>query len=174
MIKYSLLLVLLFVAECVFSFSCCVPKQWSGSSNSYDSEGNQIQKNYFYDSTKLLVRIDTIYLNGSFNQTTYSSYANLTTTGSEWVMNNLDNTCYQTGPDYWNGQCFGDIYGLPFQYSSPGKNVFSNPTNGITVVTDSYCRPTQITNKLANIQYNFFNLKSGVYQSAFVMPSVCK
>ncbi|KAM9980549.1 hypothetical protein ACTFIY_002871 [Dictyostelium cf. discoideum] len=175
MIKYSILLILFIGIQSILSsYNCCVPSQWQGSSLSYDDSGIEFTKNYYYDANKLLVRIDIIYSDGSFNQSTYSSYASLTQTGTEWVMNNLDGTCYQTGPDFWNSQCFGDKYGVPFSSSTNKINTFSNPSNGITVVTDLHCLPISITNKLANLQFKFFNTQAHVSdESVFSAPPAC-
>ncbi|KAK5576886.1 hypothetical protein RB653_001823 [Dictyostelium firmibasis] len=175
MIKYSVLLILLLGVHCILSYSCCVPSQWQGSSLSHDDSGTEFTKNYYYDAANLLVRIDIIYSDGSFNQSTYSSYASLTQTGSEWVLNNLDGSCYATGPDYWNSQCFGDKYGVPFVSSTNKINTFSNPSNGITVITDIYCLPISITNKLSNLEFNFFNTQSYISdETVFSAPPSCK
>ncbi|KAN0018559.1 hypothetical protein ACTFIU_011177 [Dictyostelium citrinum] len=175
MIKYSILLILIISIQGILSiYNCCVPNQWQGTSLSYDDAGREFTKNYYYDATKLLVRIDIIYSDGSFNQSTYSSYVNLHQTGTEWVMNNLDGTCYQTGPDFWNSQCFGDSYGVPFTGTTNKINTFSNPSNGISVVTDLHCLPISITNTLANLQFKFFNTQGHISdESVFNVPPAC-
>ncbi|EGC29546.1 hypothetical protein DICPUDRAFT_99798 [Dictyostelium purpureum] len=173
-IIYLLVLFVLLSVKKIESFKCCVPDQWSGTALSMGSDGKLFKKNYYYDATQMTVRIDSIYSTKS--ESTFSYYTNMTTTGREWVYNRFENTCYETGPDYWNYQCFGEEYGLPFVKTDSGENIFSNPSNGITVVTTSdTCLPISITNKYAGLHFKFFNTKDYIEDpSVFNKPSVCK
>ncbi|GAM26415.1 hypothetical protein SAMD00019534_095900, partial [Acytostelium subglobosum LB1] len=170
------LLITLVVIESALAFDCCVPDHWQGSSLTTTSTGELIEKTYYYDAINLRTRIDTR-TNTGFNQTTYSYYPPTNKTGTEWVMDVTADQCFQTGPDFWNYQCFGQTYGLPLITQTQYEYIFYNADNGISVVTTKgdRCLPVSMSFGLAGTTTDFLDVQPYITDDkVFDLPSQCK
>ncbi|EFA76805.1 hypothetical protein PPL_09557 [Heterostelium album PN500] len=161
---------LCFMLSVSYAYDCCVPPQWQGQAAGVIGDGHVQYKNVYYDSIGKRVRIDII--SESFNQTSYTFFQG-NGTGKEWVVDSVQG-CYITGPDYWNDQCFGESYGLPYIGKQGNLQHFGNSQNGISVSTDENCLPVLFNYVYSYMQFTYYNtLNYIVSDSVFDIPSDC-
>eukprot|EP01133_Synstelium_polycarpum_P015375 gene15375-18237_t len=140
---------------------------------------------YYYDSVDQRMRVDKTgidHLDNVITSSTFTFYnpAKPTTTGNEWVYSSSDNTCFQTGPDFWTNWCFGD--------GASGTNFVKNVTvaeqevsfyaglnNGMEYLVDSQCLPINWAQTMSGRSIQFFDVTVVVdFTSAFDLPSICQ
>ncbi|EGG13621.1 hypothetical protein DFA_11382 [Cavenderia fasciculata] len=155
------------------AFDICTPARYQAISIGTNGAGQTERREVYYDAYNYSVRIDIS--TDTTNQTTFSYFSpNNSQTGQEWVIDQTGN-CYQTGPDYWNPQCWGDSYGTPFVSNTNNMLTFSNPSNGYTAIVAENGLPMKIVMEYSGLVIYFYESQSYISDpSVFNLPKICK